>query len=226
MPMLNYYTISINPLAEFIKATDTRKKRIIEQQKKPSPIIVNWYQLAKSRMKKFIINNADYETIDDAILTLKNRKGLNQRQVIDRQVSLEALERFIKLKIPNVLQEKDIEFYKFKNKSIIYQNVEITVSPDVIFSIKRDGVKHYGAIKLRVSKSKPFDNDQQNLIASTLYEYLKYNITDTNCIIEPDLCLSLDVFGNGYKALNANSNDTLLNYKSYFEEIKNIWKIN
>lgn len=177
-------------------------------------------------MKKFIINNADYETIDDAILTLKNRKGLNQRQAIDRQVSLEALERFVKLKIPNVLQEKDIEFYKFKNKSIIYQNIEITVSPDVIFSIKRDGVKHYGAIKLRVSKSKPFDNDQQNLIASTLYEYLKYNITDTNCIIEPDLCLSLDVFGNGYKALNANSNDTLLNYKSYFEEIKNIWKIN
>lgn len=224
--MSNYYTISINPLAEFIKATDTRKKRIIEQQKKPSPIIVNWYQLAKSRMKKFIINNADYETIDDAILTLKNRKGLNQRQAIDRQVSLEALERFVKLKIPNVLQEKDIEFYKFKNKSIIYQNIEITVSPDVIFSIKRDGVKHYGAIKLRVSKSKPFDNDQQNLIASTLYEYLKYNITDTNCIIEPDLCLSLDVFGNGYKALNANSNDTLLNYKSYFEEIKNIWKIN
>jgi len=224
--MLNYYTISINPLAEFIKATDTRKKRIIEQQKKPSPIIVNWYQLAKSRMKKFIINNADYETIDDAILTLKNRKGLNQRQVIDRQVSLEALERFIKLKIPNVLQEKDIEFYKFKNKSIIYQNVEITVSPDVIFSIKRDGIKHYGAIKLRVSKSKPFDNDQQNLIASTLYEYLKQNIIDNKSVIEPDLCLSLDVFGNGYKALNANSSDTLVNYKSYFEEIKNIWKIN
>lgn len=224
--MSNYYTISINPLAEFIKATDARKKRIIEQQKKPSPIIVNWYQLAKSRMKKFIINNADYETIDDAILTLKNRKGLNQRQVIDRQVSLEALERFIKLKIPNVLQEKDIEFYKFKNKSIIYQNVEITVSPDVIFSIKRDGIKHYGAIKLRVSKSKTFDNDQQNLIASTLYEYLKQNIIDNKSVIEPDLCLSLDVFGNGYKALNANSNDTLVNYKSYFEEIKNIWKIN
>lgn len=224
--MSNYYTISINPLAEFIKATDTRKKRIIEQQKKPSPIIVNWYQLAKSRMKKFIINNTDYETIDDAILTLKNRKGLNQRQLIDRQVSLEALERFIKLKIPNVLQEKDIEFYKFKNKSISYQNVEITVSPDVIFSIKRDGIKHYGAIKLRVSKSKPFDNDQQNLIASTLYEYLKQNIIDNKSVIEPDLCLSLDVFGNGYKALNANSNDTLVNYKSYFEEIKNIWKIN
>lgn len=224
--MSNYYTISINPLAEFIKATDTRKKRIIEQQKKTSPIIVNWYQLAKSRMKKFIINNADYETIDDAILTLKNRKGLNQRQLIDRQVSLEALERFIKLKIPNVLQEKDIEFYKFKNKSISYQNVEITVSPDVIFSVKRDGIKHYGAIKLRVSKSKPFDNDQQNLIASTLYEYLKQNIIDNKSVIEPDLCLSLDVFGNGYKALNANSNDTLVNYKSYFEEIKNIWKIN
>lgn len=31
--MSNYYTISINPLAEFIKATDSRKKRIIEQQK-------------------------------------------------------------------------------------------------------------------------------------------------------------------------------------------------
>lgn len=221
--MSNYYSISINPLAEFIKATDSRKKRIIEQQKNPSPIIVNWYQLAKSRMKKFMIDNANYETIEDAILTLKNKKGLNQRQSIDRQVSLEALERFIKLKIPNVLQEKDIEFYKFGNKSIIYQNIEITVSPDVIFSIKRNGVKHFGAIKLRVSKTRPFDNDQQNLIACTIYEYLKCNIDDENFVIEPDLCLSLDVFGNGFKALNANSKDSLINYKTYFDEIKKIW---
>lgn len=221
--MSNYYSISINPLAEFIKATDSRKKRIIEQQKNPSPIIVNWYQLAKSRMKKFMINNANYETIEDAILTLKNKKGLNQRQSIDRQVSLEALERFIKLKIPNVLQEKDIEFYKFSNKSIIYQNIEITVSPDVIFSIKRNGIKHFGAIKLRISKTRPFDNDQQNLIACTINEYLKYNIDDENFVIEPDLCLSLDVFGNGFKALNANSKDSLINYKTYFDEIKKIW---
>lgn len=221
--MSNYYSISINPLAEFIKATDSRKKRIIEQQKNPSPIIVNWYQLAKSRMKKFMINNANYETIEDAILTLKNKKGLNQRQSIDRQVSLEALERFIKLKIPNVLQEKDIEFYKLKNKSIFYQNIEITVSPDVIFSINRNGIKHFGAIKLRVSKTRPFDNDQQNLIACTIYEYLKHNIEDENFVIEPDLCLSLDVFGNGFKALNANSKDSLINYKTYFDEIKKIW---
>lgn len=225
MPMKQNYTISINPLAEFTKATDAGKKRIIKQQKSPNPVRVSWYQLAKSRMKKFIITQGDYSTIEEAINDLQNRKGLNKRQMIDRQVSLEALERFVKMQIPNVLKEADIAFYKIPLKTFSLKGIDVIVSPEIIFSVTRNGKKHYGAVKLRVSKSKPFDSEQQTLIASLIYEYLQQNIIAPEVIIEPDLCISLDVFGGGFKTLNATNANYLNNNLHYLEEVKKYWNI-
>ena len=223
--MKQNYIISINPLAEFTKATDAGKKRIIRQQKEPNPIRVSWYQLAKSRMKKFLITKGDYSTIEDAIDNLKGRKNLNRKQTIDRQVSLEALERFVKIQIPNVLKEDDITFCKISTKNFRLNGIEVIVSPEIIFSVLRNGKKHYGAIKLRVSKTKPFDSDQQTLIASLIYEYLKQNIDDAESIIEPDLCISLDVFGGGFKTLSASNINYLTSNIHYLEEVKKYWNI-
>lgn len=221
--MKQFYTISINPLAEFIKATDAGKKRIIKQQKEPNPVRVSWYQLAKARMKKFLITKGDHQSIEDAIENLKNRKELNKRQLIDRQVSLEALERFVKIQIPNVLKEDSISFYKITTKTFSTNGIDITVSPEIIFSVTRNDKEHYGAIKLRVSKTKLFDIEQQTLIAASIYEYLKQNITKENAVIEPDLCIFLDVFGDGFKTLTANNINYFTKNTHFIEEVKEYW---
>ncbi|MDM1512623.1 hypothetical protein [Myroides odoratimimus] len=221
--MKQFYTISINPLAEFIKATDAGKKRIIKQQKEPNPVRVSWYQLAKARMKKFLITKGDQHTIEDAIANLKSRKELSKRQLIDRQVSLEALERFVKIQIPNVLKEDNITFHKIPTKTFSANGIDITVSPEIIFSVTRDDKEHYGAIKLRVSKTKLFDTEQQTLIAALIYEYLKQNITNPIKVIEPDLCIFLDVFGDGFKTLTANKVNYFAQNIHFIEEVKEYW---
>jgi hypothetical protein len=100
------FIISINQLADFSSATNAKKRSIIRQQKEPNKFLVAWYQLPKSRIKKSIENNCDLDPILKGIEELKLRKPEKPRQVLDRQVSIEALSRFINLKLPSMLRNR------------------------------------------------------------------------------------------------------------------------
>lgn len=220
------YIISINQFADFSKATEASKKRIIRQQKDPNKFMVAWYQLPKAKIKKSIENNCDIEPILKGIEELSQRIPKKQRQVLDRAVSLEALSRYISIKLPDLLKTVPYEIIKkVESKSIFINGVEIIISPDVIFRIKADGKTYLGAVKVHISKNNVFDNIQTRYISSLINKYLKEVIAKDDEEVLEELCLSIDVFGEKVISVPKNLSKSLAEIEVLCEEVKIIWNV-
>jgi hypothetical protein len=220
------YKISINQLADFSTATESRKKSILKQQKKPNPFLIPWYQLAKSKMKKSIVAKGDLEPIDLGIEELNSRKPKSNRQVIDRQVSIEALRLFKEVQLPQMLKDFPYEIVKKgKIKSIYINGVEVIISPDVIYRVRINGQKFLGGVKLHVAKGNIFDNKQLRYISTLIYQYLNEIIAEDDEEVLKELCLSFDIFGQRVISAPHNIHNCLYDIREYCDEIKTLWNV-
>ncbi|MEP3838382.1 MAG: hypothetical protein ABJM36_12080 [Algibacter sp.] len=218
--------ISVNQLADFSKGTEATKRRIIRQQKAPNKFMMAWYQLPKARIKKSIENNCDLEPVFNGIKELKLRKPEKPRQITDRQVSLEALKRFINIKLPKLLKDVPHDIIKkVPSKSIIIKGVEIIISPDVIYKLKINEKVYIGAVKIHISKNNVFNNQQSRYISSLVYKYLKEVVAEKDEEILEELCLSIDVFGEQVISTPNNFSKSLVEIENICEEVKNIWNV-
>ena len=215
--------ISINQLADFALGTEAKKKRLIKQQKTPNKFLIPWYQLAKARIRKSIQENGELSHLLDGIENLKKREKGNKRQETDKQVSIEAMTRFINLKLPKILEKLDYEILKPpKQKSLKINGVRVIISPDVIFKAKLEGQTVIGAVKIRIAKS-TFESKQQRIIAVTLMKYLEKEVATNGEIVIPELCLSLDLFGNGFVSAASSQYSTLNDLKLICNEVRDLW---
>lgn len=217
-------TISINQLAEFSKATEKGKTRIIKQQIVPNPVLIPWYQLAKGRLKKSISDNWNLDPIYSGMEILKSRTQFeNNRQLIDQKVSLEALESFLNTPAPRILHSIDYENFKPDTKNLTLGNLEIIVAPDVVFRAEIDGQKYLGGFKIHVCKSKPFDLKQSSLVATILWKYLEREVARNDEIVMPSLCFCYDIFSSRIVPGNEDSAVLLENIKMWGQEVIQIW---
>jgi hypothetical protein len=219
------YQISVNQFAEFTKGSEAKKKSIIRQQKNPPTVMVARYALAKARIKKAIERRGDINPILEGIEQLKSKKPETDWQVNDRKVSLEAMERFVRMKLPEILKDMDdFEILKkFEFKSFIFSGVNILVSPDVIVRGSINGKKYIGALKLHVSKSGAFDPEQSKYVATCIYNYLKSMVRDEDVIVLPQLCFSLDVFADTIISAPSNINYINIKIDEYCKQIIKLW---
>jgi hypothetical protein len=188
------YTISINQLAEFHFATESTKNRIIQQQLNPNQFKVSWYQTPKSKVKKCIELGCDLHPIYEGIENLINKQTVNDNQKRKKDISIEALRKFIEIKLPIILRNNKYEIIKTKVKSTYINGVEVIVAPDVIVKGIINGKTVLGGIKIHISKNKPFDYSQSKIVANTIATYLKNEIADETVEVLPELCFSLDIF--------------------------------
>jgi hypothetical protein len=222
---MNKCIISINQYADFIKASDAKRLRIIRQQKKPNVFKIAYYQLAKARIRKTLTDNGSLIHINDALKNLSARVPKSKRQSSDKAVSIEALEKFLILKIPKILKDEKIEFLSPKNfnSAIDVYGISIIISPEIIFKTIVNGKEVLGGIKLHVSKSNSFDSEQQQIIASGICNYLEINVAKENQIVLPEFCISLDIFGNGFISNSTAKKNLISSYKKECKEILKIW---
>jgi len=217
------YILSVNQIADFLKSTDSKKIRIIKQQKYPNIIRVGWYQMPRARFKKVIELNGDLKPLEDAANLLNSRILEKPRQVLNRTVSLEAMQRFSKIKLPYLLKFPIEIIKKVESKTIEINGVQILVSPDVVFKINIDGEHYYGAVKIHISKNNIFDYKQSSCISSILFQYLKENFETENCRVNPELCLAIDVFGEKITSSPVDINDSMAQISLICEEVKYFW---
>ncbi|PWE00007.1 hypothetical protein [Marinilabilia rubra] len=216
--------ISINQFANFSKSTKKGKKGIITRQLSPDLFRVPWYQLTKAKVKKSLEYKGDLQPIFDGINILKNRIPDTDRKKRDRQVSLEALERFVELQIPHYFKQLDFEVIKPKEKNLQFENVNFIISPDLVIKGNYKGKTIYGGVKIHISKSKPFDLQQSKLVSHLIYEYLKNEVAEHPSQVLPEFCLSIDVFGN--RIVSADETDKTIEeeIKALCSEIKDLWE--
>lgn len=215
--------ISLNQLADFRGSTISKKNRIIAQQQNPDKFRIQWYQLPKARVKKSIELKGDLNPIFDAIMVLMSRKPTNTRQANDRQVSIEALERYLKMPLPKTLKEMDYVTVKAKEKSFVYSDVKIIVAPELIIKGKLNGKTVVGGVKIRLSKNNPLDLPKSKIIASTIFRYLNEKVVGENEVVLPGLCYSLDVFSQRMVSADTDFDWATEELDKLIDELRELW---
>ncbi|CAM4165823.1 Restriction endonuclease [Zobellia roscoffensis] len=221
---MSLYQISINQVADFRNSSFAKKKRIIRQQKEPSPFRIAYYQLPKARIKKSLERCGDLEPVLLGIEELKQRTLMKPRQINDRKVSLEAMRRFLSMSFPAILKNKEYQVIKKPPiKSVFINGVEVIISPDIILKMRIDGKTYLGGLKIHIAKTNVFDYSQQKAVAVAIYKYLKDVVASEEEMVDPLLCYSLDVFGRGIVSAPMDVTETLGDVEMICEEIKSLW---
>jgi len=99
---------------------------------------------------------------------LENKSTEKPRQVVDKKVSLEALQIVNRLRLPKALSLIKYEVLSIPNKIITINNVQIKIAPDVILKGDHEGKTVYGALKIHVCKGKPFELEQGKYVGYLL----------------------------------------------------------
>jgi len=220
---MSKYYISINQIAEFLNSSKAVQRRIVKQQITPNKLLIPWYQQAKGALKKYFANIDVYEPIEVAIEKLEKKIPSNNRQKIDKNVSIEALKKVTTIEKPKLLRDISYQLIKSNVKDLNINDVDIRVAPDVIFKGTLDGKIVYGAVKFHVSKTKPFDFEQAKLVSTLLYQFMKENIANATEKVLPELCLCYDVFGERLVPAPRNTSKQLTVIKGLCNEIKEVW---
>ncbi len=220
---MHTYRLSVNQFASFIRATPKGKKRIIKQQLKVDPILISWYRTARAAMKKYCSDITNQTPLNVAIDKLIARESKTPLQLNDKRVSIQALQELKKIVLPSLLRHVEYEIIHPKEKSVNLNNVSIIVSPDVIIRGKYKGQAVVGAIKIHISKTRPFDHLQSTQVASILYRYLTKEVVGSGETVLPELCLCLDIFSGRitHATIPTPSDNRIL--KEICEEVKRLW---
>lgn len=220
--MENFF-ISVNQFAEFSKGTLATKKLIIKQQVTPNKFLLPWYQTARGAMKRYFKNVNNSTPLDQAIEILTTRTADSKRKQIDKRVSIQALNELKSFAFPSVLRNVEFEIIKPEVKSVFINNVNIIVAPDVVLKATNKGEVIYGAIKIHICKTKPFDENQSSYVASLILKYLEKAIPDNEGIVLPELCLCLDIFGGRITPASEKSKKLNSDIRNICEELKLLW---
>lgn len=164
--------VSINPLIEFMSASDRRKLSIVKNQKTPSTIRVAPYSIARAAIRNFVKEDFDYHRLIAAIEKLQKRDQSTQWRRQDTSNSIIALRHFMDMNFPTQLSRIKCTFAKSVIKDCYMNDVLITISPDLIMKWEIDGIKYVGAVKFRLSQ-KPIDYSSGRNAAALLAHYLE-----------------------------------------------------
>ena len=212
-------------MAVFSEATLSKKKQILKQQVVPNKILIPWYQKAKAAIKIYFKNVRDHTPIYKAIDAIeKEAMPLKDWSKTNQQVSREALKKMMLIRLPRLLNNIEYEVVTVSARSIVIRGVEIKTAPEIIIMARINGDIVYGAVKIHISKSDPFNSQQAELVATVIYQFLKTKVAQPGEIVLPELCLCLDVFAGRIVGADKSHFPSIMDQvRSICREIIKLW---
>jgi hypothetical protein len=189
---------TVNQLLTFsLDITDARKLQIVKGQipsKEPRDY-TPWFTRASGAIKKSIIAN-DKSHIYQKIAELKNFEidFSKRNEKHDVPNSLEMLNRFLQLNLPEPFNHLTKEKVRISKKSCVVNGVAVKVTPDIVFSSKINGTRVIGAVKLITRIGDPLGALQRKMGAYFVHECLLENQDELDGEILPELCVFIDVY--------------------------------
>jgi hypothetical protein len=189
--------ISLNALTEYLKANATRRRRIIEEQKRPNDFQVIYYQPAQDAIVEFLVSSASDESIlEQAMDRLDSLDPKNDYQERRWPNNVEAIQSFLNF-------YEDIDFESLNavagpsdQPRLTFSNISLSIRPDILLSgnLTRYG-DVIGAVKLYFTKDEELFLTSQSGQCSTslLYQFLSEYHPQRRPL--PRLCFTIDVFG-------------------------------
>lgn len=215
--------ISLNKLGEYLDATPSRRKKIIQDQQNPKAFITIRYQDARENITGFLANNmVDEAGFLEAAQDLRDTIGGTEFSLQDKRNSADAMENFLEVSDSISLDGLVAEKVDKTTSSVIeFAGVDVSIRPDVILKDKETGdVK--GAVKLHFPKTTPLTEKSAPYVAAVLKVYLGAEDADSH--IQPENCYVIDISTKKvFKAGKAHKN-RIRDIEAACEEIEARWK--
>ncbi|MBE7443536.1 MAG: hypothetical protein HS119_13900 [Flavobacteriales bacterium] len=219
------YRILVNDFPKFDLGTNGNKNSIIGKYMRPSEGGYPWYSECYKGFIKHMISNK----IEDVLLSqikIKNSKPVDRNGPTNKRLSLDLIEKYLKINLPLGFLKFDKNQIKPKLGYFVYEGIEIKVNPELIFEgMDKNGNKTIGAVKFNMNKTKPHLSKQGRLIVATLLRnYLEFHYLPKGYIVDPKLCICVDVYGSNYEIAPSGSDVPFKAMQRIATEIKILWE--
>lgn len=222
--------LSANQLADYLSASSTRRKRIVEDAKFPRTIIVARYDGARDTITDYLCDIArPTGKLVDAIgaLKTKSEKTDSPWTKQDSLLSIEAIEAFHSAYSKQQMGVKKIEcqILPLTQPPLFIEGTRVSVRLNATTHMtEKDGTKRIGGIILLFSKAETVlaARAERCRIAAVLallfaQANLKYAKAD------PKLCFALDVFGGKAYPAPGTYKQRMSNISTACEEVALRW---
>ncbi|OAV67396.1 hypothetical protein Barb6_02347 [Bacteroidales bacterium Barb6] len=142
--------ITVNKLAEFLTATPSRQRKILEMIKYPKENVfaASAYKESREAIKSYFKNGFNEDTVSECLSLLESKRPAKndyQESMLNSQI--EALEAVL----DSGFSDDSFEYEKYTGRSepLVIAGVEISVNPDLSVRLN----KKAGILKIHISKS-------------------------------------------------------------------------
>lgn len=165
--------ISLNKLGEYLTASPSRRRRIVQDQQDPKAFIAARYLDARAEIVAFLASGMTNESkLLAAAKRLRSDSTGTEFSRQDRVASAEAIENFIE--VADQIEIEDLLVVPVESsasESMVISEVNVSIRPDAYLrnAIAGDLV---GAVKLHFPKTTPLSEGAAKYVATALKVYL------------------------------------------------------
>lgn len=183
--------ISVNKLAEYMRATPARRRGIIRDQKQPREIVVARYQDVYAAIADCLLNANDLAPVHERLETLYMATPKTTWEAQDKQLSADALESFLTFVDEIDLSGFDVAKAPENLPLMTISGVGVSVKPAVLLRIPGTS-QVVGAVHVYVSKLFAFEQEAAAYAGTILHQYLDAVLSQGRA--DSARCFVIDVF--------------------------------
>lgn len=217
--------ISVNGLAEYLVAGAGQRRRIIEEQKRPRPFRVIYYREVEEAIRNFVVSEErDAAALRRAASQLRAVTGESEWETTRRLACAEAIECF--LRMVGALPFGTYQSLRGPNnaRSLVIAGVTVSVRPEILLSVEREGARRIGAVKLYFSKSDPVTEEQARYAGALIHQHIDSTYPRMGAV-DHRMCFVIDVFGEKVFSAPASYKRRRSDMEAACEEIARAWAV-
>ena len=211
--------ISLNKLGEYMTATPSRRRRIIEDQISPKDFIAARYTDARESISNFIAENIGEQDLIDVAENLRNKIYDSKFISQDKNLSADAIDDFLEISDQLPVGYKLEKVAANDASTLNFSGVAVSIRPDIY--LKNDINEIVGAIKLHFPKSNPLTIVSGEYVATGLRFFVQEK---TSKLIDHKLCIVIDVPSSNVITAPKAGKKRMNDIEAACEEINASWK--
>jgi hypothetical protein len=218
--------VYLHRLAQMIGANPSQRRQLLMAEKYPSPFRVSYYPA-----KRLFRDALRLGWTDDDLFNIATERWWPIGPETDyaafrRRQALDATEEFSLMleRVQSELGKRDACVH-LSNRiwlPMTLAGVRIADSPGIVLRRNRRGSEQVGLLTFHISKTRPHTDETAALAAGLLEVFARNNQT-REVLLEPELCVVIDVFGGQVVDASAASSRDLCQLELACEEIAACW---
>lgn len=215
--------MSVNKLGEYLHASPGRRRRILQDQRRPPRVAVIRYTEAENAIAESIARRFDPEPLDIATRKLSGTTPKSASDATRIKCCLEAMSKYRKMDIASPLLGATAHRPSEPARHLCVKGLDISVRPELVV-VRSDGREaRVGLVKLHFPKSHPLDDLAASLVGAIATKYADERLASLGRV-DHRLVLVVDVGSGRVHIAPRAVTRALKDVEAGCEEIVALWR--